>query len=60
MNVQYFFIILLFAIMYLNISERREECHVGLTSIMEAYIFSLETIVSEPVCSLARLARVRY
>lgn len=46
MNLQYFFIIFLFAILYLNISQRREECHVGIKTLMEAYIFSLETIVS--------------
>lgn len=30
---------------FLDISERRIECNVGVHSLMEAYIFSLETIV---------------
>lgn len=31
--------------LYLNISTHEAECHVGLSTLMEAYIFSLETIV---------------
>lgn len=42
---QYFFVILFFAFLYLDVSMRYEGCHVGLRTIMEAYIFSLETIV---------------
>lgn len=30
---------------YLDISNRRSECHLGLVSLMDSYIFSLETIV---------------
>ncbi|KAF1788790.1 Potassium channel, inwardly rectifying, Kir [Phytophthora cactorum] len=42
--IAYFFIILFFALAYLDVSVRHPTCHVGLSSIMDAYIFSLETI----------------
>ncbi|TDH67853.1 hypothetical protein CCR75_002836 [Bremia lactucae] len=42
----YFFVILLFALAYLNVSMRHPTCHVGLSSIIDAYIFSLETIMT--------------
>jgi potassium inwardly-rectifying channel subfamily J len=45
--IAYALIIFLFALAYLHVSTHREECHVGIFSLMEAYIFSLETIVSE-------------
>lgn len=45
--LQYFFVIFLFAVLYLNISKREAACHVGLSTLMEAYIFSLETIVRD-------------
>lgn len=44
--IAYFFIILFFALAYLDVSVRHPTCHVGLASIMEAYIFSLETIMT--------------
>ncbi|KAF4032550.1 Inward rectifier potassium channel transmembrane domain-containing protein [Phytophthora infestans] len=44
--IAYFFIILFFAVAYLDVSVRHPTCHVGLSSIMDAYIFSLETIMT--------------
>ncbi|CAI5723528.1 unnamed protein product [Hyaloperonospora brassicae] len=42
----YFIIIFLFALAYLDVSMRYPICHVGLSSIMDAYVFSLETIMT--------------
>ncbi|KAG7397269.1 G protein-activated inward rectifier potassium channel 2 [Phytophthora boehmeriae] len=44
--IAYFFIILFFALAYLDVSVRHPTCHVGLSSIIEAYVFSLETIMT--------------
>lgn len=44
--IAYFFIILLFALAYLNVSRRYPSCHLGLSSIIDAYVFSLETIMT--------------
>nr|CCA20392.1 animal inward rectifier K channel (IRKC) family protein putative [Albugo laibachii Nc14] len=42
----YTLIILLFAFAYLFVSRVESNCHVGLNTVMEAYIFSLETIMT--------------
>ncbi|CEG49734.1 animal inward rectifier k channel (irk-c) family protein [Plasmopara halstedii] len=44
--IAYSFIILLFALAYMDISLRYPACHVGLSSITDAYVFSLETIMT--------------
>ncbi|CAH0476003.1 unnamed protein product [Peronospora belbahrii] len=44
--IAYFFIIFFFALAYLDVSLRHPTCHVGLSSIMDAYVFSLETIMT--------------
>ncbi|KAJ0403503.1 hypothetical protein P43SY_010046 [Pythium insidiosum] len=42
----YALVIFFFALAYLDISRNREECHVGISTLMEAYVFSLETIMT--------------
>ncbi|TMW65139.1 hypothetical protein Poli38472_009306 [Pythium oligandrum] len=42
----YALVIFFFALAYLDISMNRQECHVGIKTLMEAYIFSLETIMT--------------
>lgn len=44
--IAYTIVIFVFAVAYLHVSKTREECHVGIFSLMEAYIFSLETIMT--------------
>ncbi|OQS04533.1 inward rectifier K channel (IRK-C) family protein [Thraustotheca clavata] len=44
--VVYALVIFFFAIAYQTISEKDPECHVGIKSLTEAYIFSVETIMT--------------
>ncbi|DBA04721.1 TPA: hypothetical protein N0F65_004358 [Lagenidium giganteum] len=44
--VAYTFIIFFFAMAYLHVSETQVDCHVGVSTLMEAYVFSLETIMT--------------
>ncbi|EQC41635.1 hypothetical protein SDRG_01593 [Saprolegnia diclina VS20] len=44
--VVYAFVIFFFALAYQTVSLKDPECHVGITSLTEAYIFSVETIMT--------------
>ncbi|KAI9911441.1 hypothetical protein PsorP6_009765 [Peronosclerospora sorghi] len=45
-SIVYFLIILCFALAYFHLSRRHPACHVGLSSLVDAYMFSLETIMT--------------
>ncbi|KAF0717163.1 hypothetical protein AaE_010917, partial [Aphanomyces astaci] len=39
-------VVFLFATLYYSVSQHDEQCHVGISTLMEAYIFSVETIMT--------------
>ncbi|KAF0687392.1 Aste57867_20861 [Aphanomyces stellatus] len=42
----YTFVVFLFAVCYYSVSRHDERCNVGISTLMEAYIFSVETIMT--------------